>query len=152
MTGDTHSLGSDWGLLFWQTREGSSARLVVLCSIKLRSTVLCVINRGSSTADISCPGTSVFVWIQACVSMPTTIPSCVCIPNPGVDALQSPSIHMLRGQHRPLGRTQSAPLPQQNTQAQALQQLVVQQQHQQFLEKHKQQFQQLHINKVEEER
>uniref|UniRef100_A0A8C7F8K6 histone deacetylase n=1 Tax=Oncorhynchus kisutch TaxID=8019 RepID=A0A8C7F8K6_ONCKI len=69
-----------------------------------------------------------------------------------VDALQSPSIHMLRGQHRPLGRTQSAPLPQQNAQAQALQQLVVQQQHQQFLEKHKQQFQQLHINKVEEER
>uniref|UniRef100_A0A8K9UU32 Histone deacetylase n=1 Tax=Oncorhynchus mykiss TaxID=8022 RepID=A0A8K9UU32_ONCMY len=68
-----------------------------------------------------------------------------------VDALQSPSIHMLRGQHRPLGRTQSAPLPQQNAQAQALQQLVVQQQHQQFLEKHKQQFQQLHINKVEEE-
>ncbi|XP_070969072.1 histone deacetylase 4-like isoform X1 [Oncorhynchus clarkii lewisi] len=66
----------------------------------------------------------------------------------GVDALQSPSIHMLRGQHRPLGRTQSAPLPQQNTQAQALQQLVVQQQHQQFLEKHKQQFQQLHINKM----
>uniref|UniRef100_A0A8C7DRM6 histone deacetylase n=1 Tax=Oncorhynchus kisutch TaxID=8019 RepID=A0A8C7DRM6_ONCKI len=64
----------------------------------------------------------------------------------------SPSIHMLRGQHRPLGRTQSAPLPQQNAQAQALQQLVVQQQHQQFLEKHKQQFQQLHINKVEEER
>uniref|UniRef100_A0A8K9UKW7 Histone deacetylase n=2 Tax=Oncorhynchus mykiss TaxID=8022 RepID=A0A8K9UKW7_ONCMY len=63
----------------------------------------------------------------------------------------SPSIHMLRGQHRPLGRTQSAPLPQQNAQAQALQQLVVQQQHQQFLEKHKQQFQQLHINKVEEE-
>uniref|UniRef100_A0AAZ3NSY1 Histone deacetylase n=1 Tax=Oncorhynchus tshawytscha TaxID=74940 RepID=A0AAZ3NSY1_ONCTS len=69
-----------------------------------------------------------------------------------VDALQSPSIHMLRGQHRPLGRTQSAPLPQQNAQAQALQQLVVQQQHQQFLEKHKQQFQQLHINKVEDER
>uniref|UniRef100_A0A673WFV9 Histone deacetylase n=1 Tax=Salmo trutta TaxID=8032 RepID=A0A673WFV9_SALTR len=68
----------------------------------------------------------------------------------GVDALQSPSIHKLRGQHRPLGRTQSAPLPQQNAQAQALQQLVVQQQHQQFLEKHKQQFQQLHINKVEE--
>ncbi|XP_029610819.1 histone deacetylase 4-like [Salmo trutta] len=65
----------------------------------------------------------------------------------GVDALQSPSIHKLRGQHRPLGRTQSAPLPQQNAQAQALQQLVVQQQHQQFLEKHKQQFQQLHINK-----
>uniref|UniRef100_A0A8C7DX00 Histone deacetylase n=1 Tax=Oncorhynchus kisutch TaxID=8019 RepID=A0A8C7DX00_ONCKI len=65
-----------------------------------------------------------------------------------VDALQSPSIHMLRGQHRPLGRTQSAPLPQQNAQAQALQQLVVQQQHQQFLEKHKQQFQQLHINKM----
>uniref|UniRef100_A0A673W6N5 Histone deacetylase n=1 Tax=Salmo trutta TaxID=8032 RepID=A0A673W6N5_SALTR len=64
-----------------------------------------------------------------------------------VDALQSPSIHKLRGQHRPLGRTQSAPLPQQNAQAQALQQLVVQQQHQQFLEKHKQQFQQLHINK-----
>uniref|UniRef100_A0A3P8Y8U1 Histone deacetylase n=1 Tax=Esox lucius TaxID=8010 RepID=A0A3P8Y8U1_ESOLU len=62
-------------------------------------------------------------------------------------ALQSPSIHKLRGQHRPLGRTQSAPLPQN---AQALQQLVVQQQHQQFLEKHKQQFQQqqLHINKV----
>ncbi|CAB1346738.1 unnamed protein product, partial [Coregonus sp. 'balchen'] len=61
--------------------------------------------------------------------------------------LQSPSIHKLRGQHRPLGRTQSAPLPQN---AQALQQLVVQQQHQQFLEKHKQQFQQqqLHINKV----
>uniref|UniRef100_A0A8C7VCW8 Histone deacetylase n=1 Tax=Oncorhynchus mykiss TaxID=8022 RepID=A0A8C7VCW8_ONCMY len=72
--------------------------------------------------------------------------------SPCVDALQSPSIHMLRGQHRPLGRTQSAPLPQQNAQAQALQQLVVQQQHQQFLEKHKQQFQQLHINKVEEER
>ncbi|XP_045078367.1 histone deacetylase 4 isoform X2 [Coregonus clupeaformis] len=68
----------------------------------------------------------------------------------GVDALQSPSIHKLRGQHRPLGRTQSAPLPQQNAQAQALQQLVVQQQHQQFLEKHKQQFQQqqLHINKM----
>uniref|UniRef100_A0A4W5K2P9 Histone deacetylase n=1 Tax=Hucho hucho TaxID=62062 RepID=A0A4W5K2P9_9TELE len=63
-----------------------------------------------------------------------------------VDALHSPSIHKLRGQHRPLGRTQSAPLPQQN--AQALQQLVVQQQHQQFLEKHKQQFQQLHINKM----
>uniref|UniRef100_A0A6Q2YGT7 Histone deacetylase n=1 Tax=Esox lucius TaxID=8010 RepID=A0A6Q2YGT7_ESOLU len=65
-------------------------------------------------------------------------------------SLQSPSIHKLRGQHRPLGRTQSAPLPQQN--AQALQQLVVQQQHQQFLEKHKQQFQQqqLHINKVVE--
>uniref|UniRef100_A0A6Q2WQQ9 Histone deacetylase n=1 Tax=Esox lucius TaxID=8010 RepID=A0A6Q2WQQ9_ESOLU len=62
-------------------------------------------------------------------------------------ALQSPSIHKLRGQHRPLGRTQSAPLPQN---AQALQQLVVQQQHQQFLEKHKQQFQQqqLHINKM----
>uniref|UniRef100_A0A4W5PS94 Histone deacetylase n=2 Tax=Hucho hucho TaxID=62062 RepID=A0A4W5PS94_9TELE len=60
--------------------------------------------------------------------------------------LSSPSIHKLRGQHRPLGRTQSAPLPQQN--AQALQQLVVQQQHQQFLEKHKQQFQQLHINKM----
>ncbi|XP_064856857.1 histone deacetylase 4 isoform X1 [Oncorhynchus nerka] len=61
--------------------------------------------------------------------------------------LQSPSIHKLRGQHRPLGRTQSAPLPQN---AQALQQLVVQQQHQQFLEKHKQQFQQqqLHINKM----
>uniref|UniRef100_A0A673WAA4 Histone deacetylase n=1 Tax=Salmo trutta TaxID=8032 RepID=A0A673WAA4_SALTR len=101
----------------------------------------------SSTADISCPGTSVFVWIQTCISMPITIPSCMCIPNPGVDALQSPSIHKLRGQHRPLGRTQSAPLPQQNAQAQALQQLVVQQQHQQFLEKHKQQFQQLHINK-----
>ncbi|KAJ8012914.1 hypothetical protein DPEC_G00047820 [Dallia pectoralis] len=62
-------------------------------------------------------------------------------------ALHSPSIHKLRGQHRPLGRTQSAPLPQN---AQALQQLVVQQQHQQFLEKHKQQFQQqqLHINKI----
>ncbi|XP_071212119.1 histone deacetylase 4-like isoform X2 [Salvelinus alpinus] len=61
--------------------------------------------------------------------------------------LQSSSIHKLRGQHRPLGRTQSAPLPQN---AQALQQLVVQQQHQQFLEKHKQQFQQqqLHINKM----
>uniref|UniRef100_A0A3P8ZZB8 Histone deacetylase n=1 Tax=Esox lucius TaxID=8010 RepID=A0A3P8ZZB8_ESOLU len=61
----------------------------------------------------------------------------------------SPSIHKLRGQHRPLGRTQSAPLPQN---AQALQQLVVQQQHQQFLEKHKQQFQQqqLHINKPSE--
>ncbi|KAL1022108.1 hypothetical protein UPYG_G00022280 [Umbra pygmaea] len=66
----------------------------------------------------------------------------------GLQSLQSPSIHKLRGQHRPLGRTQSAPLPQQN--AQALQQLVVQQQHQQFLEKHKQQFQQqqLHINKM----
>uniref|UniRef100_A0AAZ3QVB5 Histone deacetylase n=1 Tax=Oncorhynchus tshawytscha TaxID=74940 RepID=A0AAZ3QVB5_ONCTS len=75
----------------------------------------------------------------------------ICLPV-CVDALQSPAIHMLRGQHRPLGRTQSAPLPQQNAQAQALQQLVVQQQHQQFLEKHKQQFQQLHINKVEEER
>uniref|UniRef100_A0A8C7F803 Histone deacetylase n=1 Tax=Oncorhynchus kisutch TaxID=8019 RepID=A0A8C7F803_ONCKI len=73
----------------------------------------------------------------------TQCPSTLC-----VDALQSPSIHMLRGQHRPLGRTQSAPLPQQNAQAQALQQLVVQQQHQQFLEKHKQQFQQLHINKM----
>uniref|UniRef100_A0AAZ3Q426 Histone deacetylase n=1 Tax=Oncorhynchus tshawytscha TaxID=74940 RepID=A0AAZ3Q426_ONCTS len=73
----------------------------------------------------------------------TQCPSTLC-----VDALQSPAIHMLRGQHRPLGRTQSAPLPQQNAQAQALQQLVVQQQHQQFLEKHKQQFQQLHINKL----
>uniref|UniRef100_A0A4W5KI85 Histone deacetylase n=1 Tax=Hucho hucho TaxID=62062 RepID=A0A4W5KI85_9TELE len=117
-------------------------------SLYLSSIPLCVMKRASSTADISCPGTSVFVWIQACVSRPITIP--LCIPNPGVDALHSPSIHKLRGQHRPLGRTQSAPLPQQN--AQALQQLVVQQQHQQFLEKHKQQFQQLHINKVEEER
>lgn len=34
-------------------------------------------NRASSTADISCPGTSVFVWIQTCVSMPITIPWCV---------------------------------------------------------------------------
>uniref|UniRef100_A0A3P8Y5R6 Histone deacetylase n=1 Tax=Esox lucius TaxID=8010 RepID=A0A3P8Y5R6_ESOLU len=70
-----------------------------------------------------------------------------CVSGLGGMALQSPSIHKLRGQHRPLGRTQSAPLPQN---AQALQQLVVQQQHQQFLEKHKQQFQQqqLHINKV----
>uniref|UniRef100_A0A674AXP0 Histone deacetylase n=1 Tax=Salmo trutta TaxID=8032 RepID=A0A674AXP0_SALTR len=68
-------------------------------------------------------------------------------PGLGGMPLQSSSIHKLRGQHRPLGRTQSAPLPQN---AQALQQLVVQQQHQQFLEKHKQQFQQqqLHINKV----
>uniref|UniRef100_A0A8C7CTJ0 histone deacetylase n=1 Tax=Oncorhynchus kisutch TaxID=8019 RepID=A0A8C7CTJ0_ONCKI len=70
-----------------------------------------------------------------------------CVSGLGGMPLQSSSIHKLRGQHRPLGRTQSAPLPQN---AQALQQLVVQQQHQQFLEKHKQQFQQqqLHINKV----
>uniref|UniRef100_A0A8C7DJS0 Histone deacetylase n=1 Tax=Oncorhynchus kisutch TaxID=8019 RepID=A0A8C7DJS0_ONCKI len=87
--------------------------------------------------------------LSLCISRSIYIYICLLLC---VDALQSPSIHMLRGQHRPLGRTQSAPLPQQNAQAQALQQLVVQQQHQQFLEKHKQQFQQLHINKVEEER
>uniref|UniRef100_A0A8C7M859 Histone deacetylase n=1 Tax=Oncorhynchus kisutch TaxID=8019 RepID=A0A8C7M859_ONCKI len=81
------------------------------------------------------------------VGHPLNVVGVSCVSGLGGLPLQSPSIHKLRGQHRPLGRTQSAPLPQN---AQALQQLVVQQQHQQFLEKHKQQFQQqqLHINKV----
>lgn len=81
------------------------------------------------------------------VDHPLNVVGVSCVSGLGGLPLQSPSIHKLRGQHRPLGRTQSAPLPQN---AQALQQLVVQQQHQQFLEKHKQQFQQqqLHINKV----
>uniref|UniRef100_A0A3P8Y6G7 Histone deacetylase n=1 Tax=Esox lucius TaxID=8010 RepID=A0A3P8Y6G7_ESOLU len=85
--------------------------------------------------------------VQQVIILFTVVSVFPCVSGLGGMALQSPSIHKLRGQHRPLGRTQSAPLPQN---AQALQQLVVQQQHQQFLEKHKQQFQQqqLHINKV----